>query len=73
VFNRASLPANKCERFRSISDVPDAQLFKSKIADFSILRYLREYQSVSITLETKTSSCGRDMYKTGIVNKLELS
>ena len=55
VFNRASLPANKCERFRSISDVPDASLFKSKIADFSILRYLRENQSVSIILDTKTS------------------
>ena len=52
VFNRVSLPANKCERYRSISDIPDASLFKSKIADFSILRYLRENQSVAITLDT---------------------
>ena len=68
VFNRTTLPANRCERYRSIADISDASLFKSKIADFSILRYLRENQSIAITLDTKISSCGRDMYKTGITN-----
>ena len=68
VFSTTGLPTTECERFRSISNIRNAQLFRSKISDFSILRYNRGGQSVSVTLETKVNSCGRAMFKTGISN-----
>ena len=37
VMNRTTLPANECQRYRSIADISDASLFKSKLGDFSIL------------------------------------
>ena len=68
VLNRTTLPANRCQQYRSIIDISGASLFKSKLGDFSILRYLHENQTIAITLDDKINSCGRDMYRTGIPN-----
>ena len=51
-----------------IADIPDASLFKSKLGDFSILRYTRDNQTIAVTLDDQVTSCGRAMYRTGIPN-----
>ena len=68
VMNRTTLPSTECQQFRSIADISEASLFKSKLGDFSILRYTRENQTVAVTLDDQVTSCGQVMYRTGIPN-----
>ena len=69
VFNRTVLPTNECEQqYRSMADISKGLLFRSKLGEFSILRYTRDYETIAITLDEQTKSCGRAMYRTGIPN-----
>ena len=43
-------------------------MFRSKLGDFSIFRYTRENDTVAVTIDQQTKSCGRAMYRTGIPN-----
>ena len=67
-MNQTTLPATECQQYRSIADSSEASLFKSKLGDFSILRYTRENQTIAVTLDDQVTSCGRAMYRTGIPN-----
>ena len=66
VFNRTSLPRNKCQEFRSVAQIPDGRLFHSKVDHFSIFQYERDEELVAITLNQNVKSCGRTLYRTGI-------
>ena len=68
VMNRTTLPSTKCQRFRSIADISEASLFKSKLGNFSILRYTHDNKTVAVTLDDEVTSYGRAMYRTGIPN-----
>ena len=43
-------------------------LFKSKLGKFSIFHYTRENDTIAVTIDQQTKSCGRAMYRTGIPN-----
>ena len=43
-------------------------LYRSKLGDFSIFKYTRENDTVSLTIDQQTRSCNRAMYRTGIQN-----
>ena len=43
-------------------------MFKSKLGDFSIFLYTRENDTIAVTIDQQTKSCGRAMYRTGIPN-----
>ena len=58
VFNRTVLPTTDCEQYRSMADISEGLLFKSKLGEFSILRYIRETETIAITLDQQTTSCG---------------
>ena len=68
VFNRTILPTTECQRYRSIADIPEASLLKSKLGDFYILQYTRDNQTVAITLHHQVISCRRAMYHSAIPN-----
>ena len=51
-----------------MADISKGLLFRSKLGEFSILRYTRDYETIAITLDEQTKSCGRAMYRTGIPN-----
>ena len=68
VFNRTVLPTNECEQYGSMADISEGLLFKSKLGEFPILHYTRENETIAITLDQQTTSCGRAMYRTGIPN-----
>ena len=66
VFNKTSLPQNRCEEFHSVAEITDGLLFRSKLDNFFIYKYSRDGESVAITLNQNTRSCGRKLYQTGI-------
>ena len=68
VFNKSLLPKTECEEYRSIAEIEKGLLFKSKLGEFSILRYARENDTMAVTIDRQTKSCGRAMYRTGIPN-----
>ena len=50
VFNKTSLPQNRCEEFRSVARISDGLLFRSKLNNFFIYQYSRDGESIAITL-----------------------
>ena len=68
VFNRTVLQRTDCEQYRSMADISEGLLFKSKLGELSLLHYTRENDTIAITLDQQTTSCGRAMYRTGIPN-----
>ena len=66
VFNRTVLPQNRCEEFRSVTQIPDGLLFRSKVDNFFIYQYSRDEELVAITLNQNIKPCGRTLYRTGI-------
>ena len=66
VFNKTTLPQNRCEEFRSVAKITDGLLFRSKLNSFFIYQYSRDGESIAITLNQNARSCGRKLYRTGI-------
>ena len=66
MFNRTNLPRNRCQEFRSITQIEDGQLFHSKLDKFAIYRYERDGEQVAITLNQNIKTCDRVLYRTGI-------
>ena len=66
VFNISGLPRNECEAFRSVNKISKGELMKSKLEDFSILKYSQGEESTAVTLNKKTRICGREMYETKV-------
>ena len=62
VFNRTELPSNECQRYRSIADLSEASLFRSKLGEFSILQYDRENQTVAVTLHHQVNTCRKTIF-----------
>merc|ERR1711873_392590 len=72
VFNITGLPRSDCEAFRSITKINNGELLKSKLEDFSILKYSQGGDSVAITLNKNTRICGKKMFETKIKNIFEV-
>ena len=51
-----------------MTEIEKGLLFKSKLGEFSIFRYTRENDTIAVTIDQQTKSCGRAMYRTGIPN-----
>ena len=68
VFNKTGLPRTECEQYRSMAEIEKGLLLRSKLGDFSIFRYTRENNTIAVTIDQQTKSCGRAMYRTGIPN-----
>ena len=68
VFNITGLPRSECEAFRSVTKINNGELSKSKLEDFSILKYSQGEDSVAITLNKNTRICGKKMFETKIKN-----
>ena len=68
VFNKTGLPRTECEQYRSVAEIEEGLLFRSKLDDFSLFKYTRNNDTVAVTIDQQTSSCERAMYRTGIPN-----
>ena len=68
VFNKTTVPKTSCEEFRLVDKINDGSLYRTKLGKFYIYQYTRDGESVAITLNQNTSSCGRRLYHTGIPN-----
>ena len=66
VFNRTSIPRNRCQEYRSVAKIENGELFHSKLDDYAIYRYTRDEEQVAVTLSQSTRSCGRILFRTGI-------
>ena len=62
------MPKTSCDEFRSVAKITDGLLYRSKLDDFYIYKYIRDGESVAITLNQHTRSCGRKLYRMGIPN-----
>ena len=51
-----------------MAEIEKGLLLRSKLGDFSIFRYTRENDTIAVTIDQQTKSCGRAMYRTGIPN-----
>ena len=51
-----------------MAEIEKGLLSKSKLGEFSILRYTRENDTIAVTIDQQTKSCGKAMYRTGIPN-----
>ena len=51
-----------------MAKITDGSLYRSKLGEFSIFKYIRDGESVAVTLNQQTRSCGRGLYRTGIPN-----
>ena len=68
VFNKTKIPRTECEDYRSVAEIKEGLLFRSKLGDFSIFKYTRENDPVAVTIDQQTKLCERAMYRTGIPN-----
>ena len=50
VFNKTTLPQNRCQHFHSVANISDGLLFRSKSNSFFIYKYSRDGKSIAITL-----------------------
>merc|ERR1712163_25622 len=66
VFNISGLPRNECEAIRSVNRISQGELMKSKLKNFSILKYSQGEENTAVTLNKKIRICGREMYETKI-------
>ena len=66
VFNISGLPRNECEAIRSVNKISQGELMKSKLEDFSILKFKHGEENTAITLNKKTRICGREMFETKV-------
>merc|ERR1711882_2145 len=68
VFNISGLPRNECEAIRSVNKIRQGEVMKSKLENFSILKYDHDGEDTAITLDKKTKICGREVYETRVKN-----
>ena len=68
VFNKTKIPKTNCEEYRSVAEITDGSLYKSKLGEFSIFRYIRDGESIAVTIDQQTRSCERELYRSGIPN-----
>ena len=68
VFNISGLPRNECEAIRSVNKIRQGELMKSKLENFSILKYNHDGEDTAVTLNKKTRICGREMFETQVKN-----
>ena len=68
VFNKTKIPRTECEEYRSVAEIKEGMLYRSKLGDFSIFKYTRDNDTVAVTIDQQTRSCNRAMYRTGIQN-----
>ena len=45
VFNRTTVPRTSCEEFRSVAKINDGSLYRSKLDEFYIYKYIRDGKS----------------------------
>ena len=62
------VPKTSCDEFHSVAKITDGSLYRSKLGEFSSFKYIRDGESVAVTLNQQTRSCGRGLYRTGIPN-----
>ena len=67
-FNISNLPRNGCEAIRSVNKVRQGEVMKSKLENFSIIKYNHDGEDTAVTLEKKTRICGREMFETRVKN-----
>merc|ERR1711873_398064 len=67
-FNISNLPRNECEAIRSVNKVRQGEVMKSKLENFSIIKYNHDGEDTAVTLEKKTRICGREVFKTRVKN-----
>ena len=68
VFNKTKIPRTECEEYRSVAEIKEGLLYRSKLGDFSIFKYTQDNDTVAVTIDQQTRSCNRAMYRTGIQN-----
>ena len=66
VFNKTKIPKTNCKEYRSMAKIHEVLLYKAKLGEFSIFKYVRDGESVAVTIDQQTRSCSREMYRTGI-------
>ena len=68
VFNISGLPRNECEAIRSVNKIRQGEVMKSKLENFSILKYNHDGEDTAVTLDKKTKICGREVFETRVKN-----
>merc|ERR1712240_178377 len=68
VFNISGLPGNECEAIRSVNKIRQGEVMKSKLENFSILKYNHNGEDTAVTLDKKTRICGREVFETRVKN-----
>merc|ERR1712198_780031 len=68
VFNISGLPRNECEAIRSVNKIRQGEVMKSKLENFSILKYNHDGEDTAVTLNKKTRICGHEMFETRVKN-----
>ena len=53
------MPKTRCDEFRSVAKITDGLLYRSKLDSLYIYKYIRDGESVAITSNQHTRSCGR--------------
>ena len=55
VFNKTGLPRTECEQYRSVAEIEEGLLFRSKLGDFLIFWYTRDNNTIARFSEQQTS------------------
>ena len=51
VFNKTKIPKTNCEEYRSVAEINEGMLYRSKLGEFSILKYVRDGETVAVTID----------------------
>ena len=68
VFNKKKIPKTGSEEYRSVAEIKEGMLYRSKLGKFSIFKYSQDNETVAVTINQQTRSCNRAMYRKGIQN-----
>ena len=68
VFNKTKIPKTGFKEYRSVGEIKEGMLYRSKLGEFSIFKYTRDNETVAVTIDQQMRSCNRAMYRTGIQN-----
>ena len=68
MFNKTKISKTDCEEYRSVAEIKEGMLYRSKLGEFSIFKYTRDNETVAVIIDQQTRSCNRAMYRTGIQN-----
>ena len=56
VFNKTKILKTDCEEYRSVAEIKDGMLNRSKLGNFSIFKYTRDGETVAVTIDQQTRS-----------------